>query len=155
MLLHVNGCDGQASTWIALNLLPILSQRLWENRNAVGDEIYFDDQVWFIFAAKMKIRRDHNVPRPAQPILLFDDLKRLSNEGEYLFSFLRIWTRPMFEKPLNAAPRRLGYSGSEMTAHGLRASCSTLANESGLWNPDAIERILAHVEQMSFDRTMR
>ena len=28
----------------------------------------------------------------------------------------------------------------EVTAHGLRATASTFLNESGLWNPDAIER---------------
>ena len=31
-----------------------------------------------------------------------------------------------------------------ITAHGLRATASTFLNESGLWNPDAIERALAH-----------
>ena len=30
---------------------------------------------------------------------------------------------------------------------GLRATASTLLNESGLWNPDAIERALAHGER--------
>jgi integrase len=30
------------------------------------------------------------------------------------------------------------------TAHGFRAIASTLLNESGKWNPDAIERALAH-----------
>ncbi|MDO6590331.1 MULTISPECIES: hypothetical protein [Rhodobacterales] len=53
----------------------------------------------------------------------------------------------MSKNTLNAALRRMGYSGDEMTAHGFRASFSTLANESGLWNPDAIERALAHVEK--------
>jgi hypothetical protein len=33
-----------------------------------------------------------------------------------------------------------------MTAHGLRAMASTLLNESGKWNPDAIERALAHAD---------
>jgi integrase len=42
---------------------------------------------------------------------------------------------------------RAGFSGDEMTAHGFRASFSTPANESGLWNPDAIEAALAHVER--------
>ncbi|RBW42866.1 hypothetical protein DS901_11490 [Loktanella sp. D2R18] len=65
----------------------------------------------------------------------------------YLFPSLRTWTRPMSKNTLNAALRRMGYSGDEMTAHGFRASFSTLANESGLWNPDAIERALAHVEK--------
>jgi hypothetical protein len=31
-----------------------------------------------------------------------------------------------------------------MTAHDFLAMASTLLNESGKWNPDAIERALAH-----------
>jgi integrase len=38
----------------------------------------------------------------------------------------------------------MGFSGDEMTSHGFRAMASTLLNESGRWNPDAIERALAH-----------
>ena len=40
---------------------------------------------------------------------------------------------------------RMGYKGSA-TAHGFRALFSTVANECG-WNPDVIERQLAHVER--------
>jgi integrase len=50
----------------------------------------------------------------------------------------------MSENTVNAGLRRLGFSGDEMTAHGFRAMASTLLNESGKWNPDAIERALAH-----------
>lgn len=50
----------------------------------------------------------------------------------------------MSENTLNAGLRRLGYSSSEMTAHGFRSTASTLLNESGKWHPDAIERALAH-----------
>jgi integrase len=32
------------------------------------------------------------------------------------------------------------------TAHGFRASASSLLNESGHWHPDAIERQLGHLE---------
>ena len=53
----------------------------------------------------------------------------------------------MSENTVNAALRRMGYSGNEMTAHGLRATASTLLNESGLWGHDAIERSLAHQDQ--------
>jgi hypothetical protein len=38
---------------------------------------------------------------------------------------------------------RLGYNRDEMTAHGFRATASTLLNELG-WTADAIERQLAH-----------
>jgi integrase len=52
----------------------------------------------------------------------------------------------MSENTLNAALRRLGYAQDEATAHGFRASASTLLNESGRWSADAIERQLGHVE---------
>ncbi len=50
----------------------------------------------------------------------------------------------MSENTINAALRRLGYGGDEVTAHGFRSTASTLLNESGLWSADAIERALAH-----------
>ena len=50
----------------------------------------------------------------------------------------------MSENTLNAALRRLGYGADDMTSHGFRATASTLLNESGKWNRDAIERALAH-----------
>jgi hypothetical protein len=40
----------------------------------------------------------------------------------------------------------MGYTSEEMTAHGWRTTASTLLNESGKWNPDAIERSLAHAD---------
>ncbi len=52
----------------------------------------------------------------------------------------------MSENTLTVALRRLGYSGQEMTVHGLRFMASTLLNELG-WNRDAIERQLAHCER--------
>ena len=40
----------------------------------------------------------------------------------------------------------MGFEKHEMTSHGFRASASSLLNESGLWNEDAIETELAHVD---------
>lgn len=53
----------------------------------------------------------------------------------------------MSENTVNGALRRLGFTGDEMTAHGFRAMASTLLNESGKWQPDAIERALAHKDR--------
>ena len=53
----------------------------------------------------------------------------------------------MSENTINAALRRLGFTGEEMTAHGFRAMASTLLNESGKWSVDAIERALAHKDK--------
>jgi integrase len=58
----------------------------------------------------------------------------------------------MSDNTLNAALRRMGYGKEEMSAHGFRAMFSTLANESGRWHPDAIERALAHVEKNEIRR---
>lgn len=52
----------------------------------------------------------------------------------------------MSDNTINAALRRLGYSGDEMTAHGFRSMASTLLNEQGV-NSDWIERQLAHSER--------
>lgn len=38
------------------------------------------------------------------------------------------------------------YMTEQMTAHGVRAMAATLLNKMGQWNPDAIERQLAHVD---------
>jgi integrase len=51
--------------------------------------------------------------------------------------------KPLSENGVHSAPKRLGYGGI-MTAHGFRTTASSLLNESNRWNPDAIERALAH-----------
>ncbi|WP_417255066.1 tyrosine-type recombinase/integrase [Celeribacter sp.] len=147
LLREIGGFDGQATTRIGLQLLALTAQRPGEIRHAKWEEFDFQEKIWSLPAAKMKMRRDHNVPLPDQAIALLDELRMITGNGEYLFPSLRSWQRPMSENTLNAALRRMGYAGDEMTAHGFRASFSTLANESGLWNPDAIEAALAHVER--------
>jgi len=67
----------------------------------------------------------------------------LGSEG-YVFPSARSSSWPMSENTLNAAFRGMGYSKEEVTAHGLRATASTMLNESGLWSADAIERGRAH-----------
>ncbi len=147
LLVAIDGFDGQVTTRIALHLLATLAQRPGELRNARWGEFDFEAAVWSIPAEKMKMRKPHNVPLPAQALARLEELRPITGAGELLFPSLRSWQRPMSENTLNAALRRMGYSGDEMTAHGFRASFSTLANESGLWNPDAIERALAHIEK--------
>lgn len=51
----------------------------------------------------------------------------------------------MSENAVRAALRTMGYDNDTMTAHGFRGMASSLLNELG-WNPDAIERQLAHKE---------
>jgi integrase len=71
-------------------------------------------------------------------------LHDVTGRGALLFPSIRSAHRPMSDNTLNAALRRLGYGKEELTAHGFRATASTLLNESGRFSPDAIERALAH-----------
>lgn len=146
LLRAVDGFHGQTPTRIGLQLLALLAQRPGELRHAKWADIDTDKAIWSIPAEQMKMRRAHDVPLPASALALISELRDISGNGIFLFPSLRSYQRPMSENTLNAALRRIGYAGDEMTAHGFRATFSTLANESGLWHPDAIERQLAHVE---------
>ena len=107
---------------------------------------HFDKAVWTVPAGRMKMRRPRRVPLSTQAIEIFDRLRKISMNGVFLFPGVRTEDRPISDNTLNAALRRLGYTKEEATAHGFRATASTLLNESGKWPPDAIERQLAHVE---------
>jgi integrase len=146
LLRAIDGFQGQATTRIALQFLAFVAQRPGEVRQATWAEFDLEKAIWIIPADRMKMRMPHSVPLSAQAIALLKELMPITGHGSFLFPSLRSAQRPMSENTLNGALRRLGYDGDEMTAHGFRATFSTLANESGLWNPDAIERALAHVD---------
>ena len=146
LLRAIDGFNGQSTTVAALKLLALLAPRPGELRFATWDEFNLETSEWTIPAVRMKMRREHRVPLPRQAIAILKDLKKLAGQSTFLFPSLRTILKPMSENTLNAALRRLGYTQDEATAHGFRATFSTLANQSGLWNPDAIERQLAHVE---------
>jgi len=92
----------------------------------------------------MKMRQPHNVPLSPQAIELLEDVRLLAGNGRYCFPSIRTSEKPISENTLNAALRRLGYTKEEVCSHGFRSTASTLLNESGLFNPDAIEAQLAH-----------
>ena len=146
ILRAIDGFHGQVSTRIALQLLGLLAQRPGELRAAKWSEIDLEAAIWSIPAERMKMRRPHKVPLPKQARALIEELKPLTGSTDFLFPSLVSPLRPISENTLNTALRRLGIGADEMTSHGFRATFSTLSNESGLWNPDAIERALAHVE---------
>ncbi|TIP77640.1 MAG: integrase, partial [Mesorhizobium sp.] len=123
-----------------------LFPRPGELRAAEWPEFDFDKAVWTIPAARAKMRRPHSVPLSTQALNLLKRLREVYGDGMLLFPSVRTTTRPISDNTLNAALRRLGYRKNEATAHGFRATASSLLNESGKWHPDAVERQLAHVE---------
>lgn len=142
----IEGYTGHALTLYALRLSAHLFVRPGELRKSEWAELDFDRAVWNIPAEKMKMRRPHRVPLSTQVMSLFEQLWHLTGTGQYCFPGFRMPRRPMSENTVNGALRALGFGPEEMTAHGFRAMAATLLNESGKFNPDAIERQLAHME---------
>jgi len=153
LLRAIQGYQGEYTTRIALQLLPYLAVRGGEYRRAEWSEINFDDAVWTIPASHRKLERKlqedpvntHVVPLSSQAVLLLNELKKYTGHGKYLFPSPRTATRPMSENTINAGLARLGYKG-RMVGHGWRTTFSTTMNALG-FNPDAIERQLAHTEK--------
>jgi len=146
LLRAIDDLDGQPTTKAALQLIAVTFVRPGELRHAEWKEFDIPNAVWNIPAEKMKMNRPHRVPLSRQAVALIDDLQEITGNSRYLFPQIRSWHRPISDGTLNAALRRLGYSKTEMTAHGFRSTASTLLNESGKWHADAIERQLAHQE---------
>jgi integrase len=144
LLRAIDGYDGQPATIWALKIAPYVFVRPGELRKAEWSEIDLEAAVWRIPAARMKKEREHAVPLSEQVIAILKEIKSVTGTGRFVFPSIRTAKRPMSENTLNAALRRMGYTTDEMTSHGFRATASTLLNESGKWNPDAIDRALSH-----------
>jgi len=145
LLRAVWGYNGSPETRAALKLMALLYPRPGELRQAEWSEFDLDGAVWTIPAARTKMRREHRKPLSTVAVDILRDLKNHTGNRRLVFPSLHAADRPISENTLNAALRRLGYSGDEATAHGFRATASTLLNESGRWSPDAIEAELGHV----------
>ena len=146
LMRAIAGYTGHAVTRIALEMSAHVFVRPGEIRQAEWTEFDFDRALWVLPAEKMKMRRQHRVPLSRQVLTLLSELKLHTGHGRYAFPAFHTPRRPMSENTVNTALRRLGYAQDEMTAHGFRAMAATLLNEMSIWNADAIERQLAHME---------
>lgn len=145
LLRAIEDYQGDPAVMLALKLTPHVFQRPGEIRQMEWTEIDFGKAVWIIPEGKMKMRQPHSVPLSQQALAILSDMHTLSGSGRYAFPSIRTRARSISDNTINAALRRMGYSKEQMTAHGFRTSASSLLNESGKWNPDAIERALAHM----------
>ncbi len=152
LLRSIAGYEGSPETVAALELLALTFVRPGELRSAEWSEFDLDAALWSIPGEKMKMRRPHRVPLAPRAVAILRDLQAITGRGHFAFPSVRSASRCMSENTINAALRRLGFKQEEMTAHGFRSAASSILNESGLWNPDAIERQLAHVENDSVRR---
>ena len=152
LLRAIDGFEGQPAIAYAMKMAPHLFVRPSELRYAEWAEIDCENAIWTIPETKTKMRREHKVPLSKQTLEMLDELRAMTGDGMFLFPGVRSPLRPISDNTMNAVLRRLGYDKTQMTAHGFRAMAATLLNEMGIWNPDAIERQLAHQDSNSVRR---
>jgi integrase len=145
----LDGYAGYRTTVIALRLMLLTFVRTVELRGALWREIDLDRAEWRIPAERMKMREPHIVPLSRQGVELLRELHTHTGGRGMLFPNYRNPKTCMTATTLNRALERMGFNGKDsigFSAHGFRATASTILNEIG-FRPDVIERQLAHAER--------
>lgn len=146
LLRAIDALDGLASLRAAMQLMAILYPRPGELRLAKWSEFDLQQNIWSVPKERMKQGEPHFVPLPTQATAILRALRNRNPpaKGDLVFPGARLVTRPLSENTMNATLRRLGFTAEEMTAHGFRATASTLLRETGQWRDEVIEKSLAH-----------
>ena len=144
-LTKLEAYDGELQTKLALKFLILTFTRTGEVRGAKWSEIDFDKKEWRIPAGRMKMGEQHIVPLSDQAIAILKELYLMTGSNEHLFPNRNRPITYISENTMLYAIYRMGYH-SRTTAHGFRATASTILNEHG-YAPDVIERQLAHTER--------
>jgi integrase len=140
---------GYRTTVIALRLMLLTFVRTVELRKAEWSEFDLDNAEWRIPAERMKMREPHIVPLSKQTVSLLRELQTYTGGRAVLFPNYRRPNECMTATTLNRALERMGFNGKDsigFSAHGFRATASTILNEMG-YRSDVIERQLAHAER--------
>lgn len=132
---------------LILNMLTFL--RSTELRGGQWNEIDFDAAIWTVPAQRMK--HEKTAPKPPHAVPLADwtlellaELKELTGNTPFLFPSRTKTDGFISDATIGRIIERMGYKG-RVTPHGFRSLASSVLNEQG-FNPDAIERQLAHIE---------
>lgn len=164
LLRAMSAYNGHPTTREALVLSALLFQRPGNIRQMEWAWVSFDDAMLTIPSADMKRTkagkingRPHLVPLAPQAAACLERMRSLSGHGKYVFPSLLTGERPMSDNTINTALRRMGYSNTEMTAHGFRAMARTILGEHLDTDPEVIEAQLAHGKSgplgSAYDRT--
>lgn len=142
VLRKVESCTSRPAVRSALRLAPLLFTRPGELSRMKWAELDLDAGQWRYFVTKTN--RWHIAALSMQAVEILRDLHPLTGHGEYVFPGGRDPRKHMSANAILVAARRSGIQKDESTIHGFRHMASTLLNEMGRWNPDAIEAALTH-----------
>ena len=137
--------DAEPQNRLCLMLLVLCFARNTEIRGGEWKEINWQTKTWTIPASRMKRPREHLIPLSDWAMELLQELHQLTGKGRFMFPNRNTISGYISENTLGNILNRIGYKGIA-TPHGFRSLASSILNEQG-FNPDAIERQLAHVEE--------
>lgn len=140
----IDGYGGRIQTKLAAKLLLLTMTRKRELIEATWDEIDLKDAVWTIPPERMKRRHGHVVPLSKPALEAFKELQPMACGSRYVFPNFGNHRKPMSAATLNVMFDRLKLT---VSPHSLRATASTVLNESAKFRPDVIERQLSHIER--------
>lgn len=149
--LEIYGERGRLITKLAIELLILTFVRSGELRGAKWEEFNLEEKLWRVPAQRMKMKTEHLVPLSNQSVSVLKQLHLISGQYDLVFPSERARTDCMSDGTMRLAIYRLGFDGktagkSHCVPHGFRATACSILNEQG-FNPDAIERQLAHIER--------
>ena len=122
---------------LALHFAILTAARSQEVRHATWDEIDWDKALWTVPAERMKSGKRHTVPLSADALAVLESTPRL---GKFIFTNTR--GGPLNDAVVSTVPKKIGYP---VTAHGMRATFRTWAQELTAYPEEVVELCLAHV----------
>ncbi|PSW05043.1 integrase [Photobacterium rosenbergii] len=113
------------------------------------NELDLENNLWHIPAERMKKKIAHTVPLTNQAIEILERIKPVSGHREHVFPADRNPKTHTNTQTANMAIKRMdgGKYKGVLVAHGLRSIASTALNDSGEFEPDLIEKALAHLDK--------
>ncbi len=128
-LTRLDAYQGHPSTKGIIRMILWTASRTGEIRGATWDEFDLDAGIWTVPAERMKKRRPHVVPLPAQAVAMLRELRAVNTET-LAFASPNGPGQMASENVVLQALDKMGYKG-RLTGHGLRATVATGLEEMG------------------------
>lgn len=132
-------------TRAALTLTLLTALRTGEIIGARWEEFDLAAGLWRSPGPRMKMQHPHIVPLSRQAVTTLEAMRSNSGAGELVFPGRTDRSQAISNNTMLYALYRMGWH-KRATVHGFRSVFSSITNESG-FNPDAIERQLAHCDR--------
>lgn len=146
-------CSPELST--QLKLAPLLCVRPLELRSMKWVDIDFEKAQWSFVSSKKN--KPLIVPLAKQVIKIIQDIRPLTGDSDFVMPTPRSKKKPFSANAVLTSYRSMGFTGDELTQHGLRATFETLLMENLGYPKHIIELQLSHDQKDpnggAYDRT--